>query len=73
MDRLQLTQSLSKEDRGPTVLSLALFFTILALLFVLARVHVRVWVKQAFGWDDGVMIFATVINLPIELGPINQE
>ena len=49
-----------RQNKGPAFLAVALVFTILASIFVFLRVYVRVWVKPAFGWDDGLIIFATV-------------
>lgn len=49
-----------RQNKGPAFLTVALVFTILAFIFVLARVHVRVWVKPAFGWDDGLVILSMV-------------
>lgn len=49
-----------RQNKGPTFLAVALVSTILALSFVLTRVYVRVWLKRAFGWDDGMVIVAMV-------------
>ena len=49
-----------RQNKGPAFLAIVLLFTILASVFVFLRVYVRIWVKPAFGWDDGMIIFATV-------------
>lgn len=38
-----------RQNKGPAFLTVALVFTIIALMFVLVRVYVRIWVKPAFG------------------------
>ena len=48
------------QDKGPALLAVALAFTISALLFVLPRVYVRIWMNNAFGWDDVMVIVAMV-------------
>lgn len=50
------------ENKGPAFLTVALLFTVLAALTVLLRVYVRVWIKRAFGWDDGIIILSTVYD-----------
>ena len=49
-----------RQNKGPAFLAVALLFTILASIVVFLRVYVRIWVKPAFGWDDGMIIFAIV-------------
>ena len=55
-----MSQLLGRQNKGPAFLTVALLFTILASVFVVLRVYVRIWVKPAFGWDDGMIIFAMV-------------
>ena len=49
-----------RHNKGPAFLTVALVFTIIALMFVLVRIYVRIWVKHAFGWDDGMVILSMV-------------
>jgi len=49
-----------RQNKGPAFLTVALVFTIIALMFVLVRVYVRIWVNPAFGWDDGMVILSMV-------------
>lgn len=49
-----------RQNRGTAFLAVALVFTIIAFCFVLTRVYVRLWLKRAFGWDDGMAILAMV-------------
>ncbi|KAL2058661.1 hypothetical protein ABVK25_001391 [Lepraria finkii] len=52
-----------RHNKGSAFLSVALVFTIIALMFVLARIYVRIWVKHAFGWDDGMVILSMLLAL----------
>ena len=49
-----------RQNKGPMFLSLVLVFTIIALLVVLLRVYVRIWITRAFGWDDGMVVASMV-------------
>ena len=60
MSQLSAPPLVKRQNKGPAFLAVALLFTILASIFVSLRVYVRVWAKPAFGWDDGLIIFATV-------------
>jgi len=51
---------MGRQNKGPAFLTVALVFTITALMFVLLRVYVRIWVKHAFGWDDGIVVLSMV-------------
>ena len=60
MSSLLLPPPGGRHNKGPAFLTVALLFTILAFISVILRVYVRVWIKPNFGWDDGIIIFATV-------------
>jgi hypothetical protein len=42
------------------IVALVGFFQFLALTFVALRVYVRVFMVRAFGWDDGLIVVASV-------------
>ncbi|KAL8673087.1 MAG: hypothetical protein Q9168_002470 [Polycauliona sp. 1 TL-2023] len=48
------------QNKGPAFLAVALAFTVASAVFVLLRVYVRGWIRQCFGWDDGMVIFSMV-------------
>lgn len=45
------------------IVVVGLVMLILALIAVSLRIFVRVHVVRAFGWDDGIMLFALVRDL----------
>lgn len=52
------------EDKGPMILAVCWTFTTLALLFVIARIFVRVAVHRALFIDDYFIIFSIVGSSP---------
>lgn len=50
----------ARQNKGPAFLTVALLFTALASIFVLLRLHVRLFLRKAFGWDDGMIVLAMV-------------
>lgn len=59
------------ETRGPRLLITQLIFVPLALLVLLARLYVRIFVVRRAGWDDWMMAMAMVRHLSPyhDLGP----
>lgn len=47
-------------ERGTTFLAVVLIFTALAIVFVLLRIYIRIWIRHSFGWDDGMVIVSMV-------------
>ncbi|MCJ1347138.1 hypothetical protein MMC31_005359 [Peltigera leucophlebia] len=60
-DSQHLSTAYEKENRGTAFLVIALFFTILAFIFVSLRIYTRIWITRAFGWDDGTIILSLVL------------
>lgn len=52
-----------RQNRGTSFLVVALTFTIIASIVVTLRVYIRVWVKRAYGWDDGFIVSSLVHDL----------
>ena len=48
------------QNKGPAYQAATWVFTTVAFFLVLTRVYVRIWLKCAFGWDDGMAVFAMV-------------
>lgn len=59
-DSQQLSTAYDYENKGTSFLIIALFFTILALMFVSLRIYTRIWITRAFGWDDKLIILSIV-------------
>jgi hypothetical protein len=51
-------------SRAPLLQGVMWTMTIVPLVFVLMRLYVRVVMKLVFGWDDFIIIVATV-NFPL--------
>lgn len=49
-----------QESRAPLLQGVMLTMAIVPLIFVLMRLYVRVILKRVFGWDDFIIIVATV-------------
>jgi len=49
------------EDQGPVILGATLTVTIAALITMLTRLYVRIFMLRHTGWDDYVMIAAMVL------------
>ena len=56
--------------RGPAFLAVAVTFTTVASVIVFARLHVRILVKHAFGWDDVFIILSLVSYYSQSLVPM---
>ncbi|KAL9589098.1 MAG: hypothetical protein Q9203_002111 [Teloschistes exilis] len=63
MDNPKAQSSERRENKGPSFLATALVFTIIALVFVSLRLRVRTWVEHSAGWDDGMIVFSTILAI----------
>lgn len=52
-----------QETRAPVLRAVMWVMSIVPLLVVLMRLYVRVFLKRVFGWDDFIIIIATVSQL----------
>lgn len=56
----EVSQSSLDESRAPTVQGVMWTMAIFPLVIVLMRLYVRVTLRRVFGWDDFIIIIATV-------------
>jgi hypothetical protein len=57
----QVGQGVPDEDQGPVILGATLTVTAAALITMLTRLYVRIRMIRNVGWDDYVMITATIL------------
>lgn len=55
--------SYMQETRAPVLRAVMWVMSIVPLIVVLMRLYVRVFLKRVFGWDDFIIIIATVSKL----------
>lgn len=55
------------DDKGPMIIAVCWTFTVLALLFVSARLYVRAIIHNKLGADDYIIIFSCVSTLPLNM------
>lgn len=55
------------DNKGPMIISVCWTFTVLALLFVAARLYVRVIVHKKLASDDYLIIFSAVCKPPLHI------
>lgn len=53
------------EDQRATVKGVMWVVSIVPTMIVALRIYVRVTMKKTFGWDDGVILIATVRRNPL--------
>jgi hypothetical protein len=63
---LHLTNNnMAIENRGPELLGVNVAFLAAALVSILLRCYVRVFMVKAFGVDDWLMVVAAVSPMPV--------
>lgn len=65
MDMSGLPNVMNLRSRSSQMLGVSIAFLIPVWVSIVLRIYVRVYMAKAFGWDDGIMIFAAVSPLPM--------
>jgi hypothetical protein len=60
-------------SRASQMVGVSIAFLIPVWVSMGLRIYVRVCMAKAFGWDDGIMIFAAVSPLPMPYRPCELD